>query len=443
MQVLTRRKLRTALTALAVAWGIFMLVVLLAAGRAIANGAETEFSRDAANSVYVHPGATAEPFRGKPKGQKVRLDAQDFASLGDVGPAVARRSARFYPQATLIASFGSREGVFPVRAVHADHDVIERTNVVTGRFVNERDVAERRKVAVIGKKVAEGLFPRGVDPIGKLVRFAPVAATSSRASSGAGGAGGSGAGGAGGTTATAAAPAVRPEPSRGSEYLVVGVFEEENEEREQQTIYVPISTAQLIYGGGRHIDELAFTVDASDAAASTTVVDDVRAILAARHGFAPGDKRALRIWNNREMQERILALFRGIQTFIWIIGLGTIAAGVVGVGNIMLISVQERTREIGVRKAIGATPASIVRMVIEEALAITMVSGYVGLVAGVAAVELAQRLVPPSEFFKRPEIDLGVGLAATGVLVVAGMLAGAFPAKRAAQVNPITALRAE
>jgi putative ABC transport system permease protein len=149
------------------------------------------------------------------------------------------------------------------------------------------------------------------------------------------------------------------------------------------------------------------------------------------------------VFNNQAVYERFRRLFTGIRTFVWLIGLGTIFAGVVGVSNIMLISVQERTREIGLRKAVGAQPRSIIAMILQEALAITLVSGYLGLCAGVALVTFAQKVIPPTPFFRRPDVDIGVGLAATGILVVCGMLAGLFPALRAARVNPIAALRVE
>jgi putative ABC transport system permease protein len=228
-------------------------------------------------------------------------------------------------------------------------------------------------------------------------------------------------------------------------FTVVGVFEEEEEDSEQRTIYIPLSTAQLGWpaGGGRRIHYFLFTVGEASAAVTDEAVADLRGLMSARKGFAPDDKDALRVWNNQEIYERFRRLFFGIRTFVWVIGLGTILAGIVGVSNIMLISVQERTREIGVRKAVGAPPASIIVMILQESLAITLVSGYLGLVAGLAVVQAVQAALPPTPFFRKPDVDLAVGLGATLVLVVAGALAGLFPALRAARVNPIAALRVE
>jgi putative ABC transport system permease protein len=412
LEVMWRRKLRTALTALSVAWGIFMLVVLLAAGNGLANGAEAEFSRDAMNSVWVNGWRMSKAHEGNPIGKFVRLYNDDHELAREKLPIVDLSSP-------IVGINGRvRRGIqtasFNVQGVLPDYDLIEKTDLTEGRFISPDDLRERRKVAVIGGKVKENLFPRDADAIGQTIEIARNA------------------------------------------FTVIGVFYAETEEWEQQTIYIPLSTAQLLltWGGrpgsgdvprpiGNRIERFVFTVGEATAAQTGSAIEELRGLLSLRKGFAPDDKQAVRMWNNQEVYERFRGLFRGIRTFVWLIGLGTILAGVVGVSNIMLISVQERTREIGVRKAVGAPPSSIIAMVLQEALAITLVSGYLGLCAGVALVSFAQRVIPPSPFFRRPEVDLTVGMMATAVLVVAGMLAGLFPALRAARVNPIAALRVE
>jgi putative ABC transport system permease protein len=403
--VLWRRRLRTVLTALSVAWGIFMLVVLLGAGNGLSNGAQAEFSRDAMNSVWVNPGRTSKAHGGHPAGRGLNFTLEDFEFVRDRVPVAEHTSAKYSPPNQLTVSFEGREASFGLRGVFADHIAIERSEIKGGRFLNDLDVAERRKVAVIGRKVRETLFPGGRDPVGAFFKVGTVA------------------------------------------YQVVGHFDEENDDREQQMIYVPISTAQMVHGGKtggpHHVDEVMFTTTPADAAELEGAIDELRRAFSVRHEFARDDKRAMWVWNSAEMAARLQGLFGGIRAFVWLIGLGTILAGVVGVSNIMLISVQERTREIGVRKALGATPAALVRMIVEEALAITMVSGYLGLVAGVAVLTAVAKAVPKAPFFQRPEVDLRVALAATGVLVLAGALAGLFPALRAARVNPIQAMRVE
>lgn len=401
LQILWRRKLRTVLTALSVAWGIFMLVVLLGAGNGLSNGAEAEFARDATNAVWVRPGRLSKPFRGSPVGRGVRLSDDDYQLASTAVPLAERVSARLHVRGPVVVGRKGRKAGFEARGVHPDHEHIEKSRVVAGRYLNATDVAERRKVAVIGLKVKETLFAPGEDPIGQDVQM------------------------------------------NATTFRVVGLFDEQNEESEQKSIYVPIDTAQLVYGAGDRIDTVMFTIGRATAKEGAAAVADLRRLLAGRHGFSPSDKRAVNIWNSQEVAERFAGLFQGIRTFIWVIGLGTILAGVVGVSNIMLISVQERTREIGVRKAVGAPPSSIIAMIVQEALLITLVSGYLGLVAGVVTLTAVQRALPPTPFFQRPDVDLAVALGATGVLVVAGVVAGLFPALRAARINPIAALRVE
>jgi putative ABC transport system permease protein len=401
LEVLWRRKLRTLLTALSVAWGIFMLVVLLGAGNGLSNGAEAEFSRDATNAVWVNSGRLSKPFEGQPIGKFVRFHMDDYQLVKDQVTIADKRSARYNLQGSLSVTRGARTAAYPVRGVHPEHEDIEKTLIFAGRYLNDEDLRERRKVAVIGVKVRDNLFAPGEEAVGAGIRIG------------------------------------------NAWFTVVGVSREEDEEQEEQTIYVPITTTHRVYAGGDDVHQLMFTVGDTSAERTETVVEDLRRQLAARHHFSPEDKRAVFLWNSQEMSEKFLSLFAGIRAFIWIIGLGTILAGVVGVSNIMLISVQERTREIGVRKAVGAPPWSIVLMIVEEALAITLVSGYIGLVGGVGLLTVAQKLLPPTPFFRRPDVDMAVAVGATIVLAVAGTLAGLFPALRAARVNPIVALRVE
>ena len=399
LDVLLRRKLRTGLTALSVAWGIFMLVILLAAGNGLSSGVRLEFERDAINSVWIESGVTSKPFGGNPSGKRVQLQLDDVPLIQKLVPGLHGLDVRF-DAGDKVVSRGQRQRRSEIRGCLPGRADVHPMLFTAGRFIDEDDVRERRRVAVIEKKAEEALFLPGEEAVGTWVNLA------------------------------------------GSPAQVVGVFEEADDESEQGLIYLPLPTAQLVFGGGTRIDEMAFMVD-TDAAGTAVIVDDLRRVLSPRKGFAPDDKRALFIGNRQEMFDRITGLFAGIHAFVWLIGLGTILAGVVGVSNIMLISVSERTREIGVRKAVGAQPAAIVRMIVEEALLVTLISGYLGLVAAVAVTNLVARVLPRTQFFHNPQIDLGVGLAATGVLVLAGTLAGLFPALRAARINPIAALRVE
>ena len=230
----------------------------------------------------------------------------------------------------------------------------------------------------------------------------------------------------------------------GIPFKVVGIFHDVGGENEQEVLYLPISTAQMVFNGGDRVDMYMFNV-AEDATIEESKVMEqkVREKMAEIHNFSPEDLSAIRFWNNVEGFIQVQQLFGGIEAFIWIIGIMTIIAGIVGISNIMMIVVKERTKEIGIRKALGATPLSIISLIMLESILITSVSGYIGLVLGVGLVELVNNLMPPSDFFRNPEIDFQVAIAATVILIVAGTVAGLIPARKAASIRPIEALRDE
>jgi putative ABC transport system permease protein len=398
--VLSRNALRTLLTGASVAWGTFILVVLLGAGSGLKNGALWEFRDDAQNAIWIGGGKTSVPFAGRGPGRQIFFKNQDFEQLPRSVPGIEHLTGRYYLWGEFSVSYGSQRAAFTIMGVHPDQRYLEKTLITRGRYLNDNDLSERRKVAVIGTKVTEMLFGKR-DPIGEYVNI------------------------------------------RGLAYKVVGEFFDVGGENELRKIYVPVSTAQLVYNQPNMLHQLIFTVGDASIEQSEEMAKAARAMLAHNHGFSPTDKRALRMTNNLEAFERITGVFRWLSVFIWVVGIGTLLAGIVGIGNIMLISVAERTKEIGIRKALGATPGSIIRMVLGEALALTGVSGYLGLVAGVGVVELVARRFPEAPFFRQPTVSLSVALGATGLIVAAGLVAGFFPAYRAARVNPIVALRSE
>jgi len=398
--VLSRNALRTLLTGLSVAWGVFMLVVLLGAGNGLENGTNWEFRDDAQNSIWIGGGKTSVPFKGRSPGRPIQFKNQDFDDLPRNVPGIERLTGRFWLWGEFSVTYGAKRSSFNILGVHPDHRYLEKTLMTRGRYLDANDQAEKRKVCVIGSKVREILFGNR-DPIGEYVNI------------------------------------------RGLAYKVVGEFEDVGGENELRKIYVPISTAQLVYNQPHIIHQLIFTVGDATVEQSQAMAEQARAALAKSHGFALEDRRALRIGNNLEQFTRITGVFRWIRIFVWVVGVGTLLAGIVGIGNIMLISVAERTKEIGIRKALGATPAAIIRMVLGEALVLTGVSGYAGLVAGVGVVELVAARFPDAPFFRQPSVSLQVAVSATLLIMAAGALAGFFPAYRAARVNPIVALRSE
>jgi len=397
---LRAHRLRTALTSLSVAWGIFMLVLLLGAGRGLENGVQSDFKDDAVNSIWLFSGRTSQPHAGLPPGRKVVMRNADHGYLRDNQRGVKHITSRFWVGSPMV-SYRDKTSSFDIRATHPDHLYLENTIMLEGRFLNDADVDERRKSIVIGEPVREFLF--GSEPaVGKYIKVGNIS------------------------------------------YHVVGIFTDEGGEREQNRVYIPISTAQATRGGVDHANMIMFTVPPETTVdESKELESEVRAVLAARHQFRPDDMRAIRVRNNVEQFSRITQVFDLINMFVWIISFGTIIAGIVGVSNIMLISVRERTKEIGVRKALGATPGSIVAMVVQEAVFITAVAGYAGLVAGVFALELASTALPDSEFLSNPSVDFGIAIKATLLLIGCGALAGYFPARRAAKVSPVVALRDE
>jgi putative ABC transport system permease protein len=401
-QTLRRNRLRTVLTALSVGWGVFMLVLLLGMGSGLQNNLRWEFRDDAINSIWIYPGQTSVPHKGYPVGRSVRFTNADYTLLRASVPGVERLTGRFYLWGERTIQANGQTGAFAVRACHPDHRYIEQTQMRSGRYLNDLDIERRRKVTVIGLRVAEFLFP-GLDPLeGPLGEAVSV---------------------------------------NGIPYRVIGVFEDVGSEGEMQQIYIPISTAQAAYGGGDRIHQLMFTVGDASLQDSTAIAEDVLRRLGARHNISPRDRRAIRVRNNLERFAELQQVMTWLSGFIWLVGIGTVTAGIVGVSNIMLISVQERTREIGLRKALGATSRSLIGQIIREAVALTAVSGYSGLLLGVAAIELMRRFIPENDYIRNPEVALTPALITTALLVLSGALAGYFPARHAAAVPPVEALR--
>lgn len=398
-ETISKNKLRTALTSFSVAWGIFMLIILLGAGRGLQNGVGRDFQDDAINSIWVTPGVTAMPYQGLQPGRRVRLTDQDLEAVDeqiDESMAITGRFNRW----NQLVQYKNESGSFSLQGVHPDHQILEVTKMADGRFVNDRDISEYRKVAVIGRKVKETLFGTE-EAVGKYVNIGSVA------------------------------------------FLIVGVSIDEGSQWAENTIYCPITTAQRIFNGANSIDRIMFTIDAQTLEESRVIAAKTHELLVERLKVDPRDARGLYIRNHFEEYNKIQSVFSGIEMFVWLMGIMTIIAGVVGVSNIMLITVKERTREFGIRKALGATPWSIIRLILAESVVITAISGYFGLIAGIWLLDEVSALTGNEGPFTNPEVDLNVAITATLVLIVSGSLAGLFPAMKAAAIRPIEALREE
>ncbi|UOG74786.1 ABC transporter permease [Hymenobacter tibetensis] len=398
-----RHKLRTGLTAFGVFWGIFMLVVLLGAGKGFRNGVEKEFNV-AKNAVFVWSQRTSVPYAGLKVGRFVRFTNDDVATLKREVPEAAVILPRSSLDGTFTVQYGTKSSSFSVNGEYPGYPAVRAVNLTGGRFLNDIDIEERRKVAVIGDRVAEVLFGTA-DPLGQEIRI------------------------------------------KGIFFQVVGKFKAEgkpeNAQEEAQTIMIPLTALQVTFNQVNQVGYFAFIPRTGIPAA--IVETKVKQILARQHKVAPTDDRAFGSANVEEEYARVQGLFTGISGFSWLVSIGTILAGIIGVSNIMLIVVKERTKEIGIRKALGATPWSIVSLIVQESIVITAAAGLLGLLFGTALMAGISAMIDGQDvgFFANPRVDVGVASTAVALLVVAGAVAGLVPALKAAQVQPVVALKDE
>jgi len=400
-----KHKLRTLLTAFGVFWGILMLVLLLGAGKGLENGVLQMFSNAARNTIYVWPEITGRPFKGLASGRSIIFDNSDEAAIRSKIQELGYLVPNLNVGEKVNVAYGNKSIAFTLKGTHPDLLHIKNMHFTGGRFINRLDLDNQRKVVVIGSRLKEILFNHS-DPVGKYINI------------------------------------------KGIFFRVVGSFstdESATQKEDAETLFMPVSTLQGTFGYEDHLS--LFTLVPKAGIPAGTVETKVKELLVARHTIHPEDREAIGSFNAEKEFNKFTSLFMGINLFIWIVGAGTIIAGVIGVGNIMLIIVKERTREIGIRKALGATPISIISLIIMESLVITSVAGYAGLLAGMGIVESVRHILDKenikSEFFKDPHIDMQVAFTAVLILVVTGVLAGLMPARKAAAINPIEALRAE
>ncbi|NNC96131.1 MAG: ABC transporter permease [Chitinophagales bacterium] len=399
--ILRKNKLRTFLTAFSVSWGIFMLIVLIGAGNGLQNGVQATMNDDASNSIWIYSGKTSVPYQGLPIGRQVKFTNKDYTLLRERVEGVEYLTGRFYLWGEFAISYRDKSSAFSVRSCHPDHKYLENTIITQGRFINEKDIKEERKVTAIGKDIVVTLFG-DEDPIGKYIKVNDLL------------------------------------------YKVVGVYKDEGGINENRIVYIPITTAQKAYAGEDRIHQMMLTTGTKPFKETIKMAGNIERLLSRKHKVAPGDKRGLSVYNNNEDFRMMQNVFTGIELFMWCVGIFTIIAGIVGITNIMLISVKERTREIGIRKAMGATTNSIIWLIILESVFITFFSGYFGMMAGIGVLELVNFVLPDdTNFFRNPEVQVYVPVAAFILLLIAGVLAGYFPARKAASVDPVVALRDE
>ncbi len=404
-QAIAKNKLRTFLTGLSVASGIFILVILLGASKGLQNGIEAQFSGDASTLLFITPGMTSVEYKGLNPNRKVQLRYDDyvmlekeFRDLIDLKTPLAEKYDATYVYGNQVGKNYYLKGCYP------DVLEIEAAQILSGRNLNQTDIIGGEKVIVIGNKIKQDLF-KEKNAIGEYININAIP------------------------------------------FKVIGVFANPTRTWKEDMAFTPLPTMLKVFGLGDKLDYLAFTMKKTEnpndmVSTSEKLTAGIIELLKRKHFIAPTDQSAIQVYSSVAQTKDIGMMLFMINLFFWWVGICTIVAGVVGVSNIMLIIVKERTKEIGIRKALGAPPISIVTMILHESVFITMISGFIGLISSLTLLEIIGPMVN-SDFFKNPEIDFQVALTTLFLLVFAGALAGFVPAYRAARIKPIVALKDE
>ncbi len=402
-----QNKLRTFLTAFGVFWGILMLILLLGAGKGLEYGMEKSYGSDARNSITIIGRRIGQPYKGTPQGKKVQFLEEDIRLLRANIKGIEYISGENYTGSRwhreVFITYKNKSVRFGAYGVTEEYFKIKRhQEYLAGRQINVLDNQQARKVAVIGTAIADALFSSREAAIGEYIII------------------------------------------HGVSLKVIGVFFDKGRNgRMSERLYIPISTFQSTFGEYNLIDVIAITPTAET---NPYIIEEkIVSFLKRRHVISPADDKAIFVWSNAKQTQTFGQLFTAIKAFVWFVGIGTLTAGIVGVSNIMIITVKDRTTEIGIRKALGATPSSITTMIISESILVTTIAGYVGLVLGVGIWEVINFVIINNHldlpYFDRPEVEFSTALAALGLLIGAGAVAGLAPALRAAKVTPIEAMR--
>lgn len=398
-EAISKNKLRTILSGFTVALGILIFTILLGLVNGLQNSFLTSFVDDAQNIIFVRLGRTSKAHKGFQEGRRLQLKNEDMAFIEDnnIGK-VEHLTPRVYLNGN--ARYKKESGAYSIRSVNPDHQYLEKTIMMKGRYLNETDIIERSKNIVIGRLVEKDLFKKE-NALGKYLDIDGIA------------------------------------------YNIVGVYQDSGGDNEERIIYLPYSTAQLLFGNNDHLDQinLSYNIGMSTDQAiafSEKIEDDFKK----KFGVAPNDQSTVRVRSFAEDIKETMVILGGISIIVFFVGIGTLISGVIGIGNIMAFTFKERTKELGIRKALGATPGSIIGMILQEAILITVVAGYLGLMLGIFGLKLIGNSL--EEFFiLNPYVDTPIIILATVTLIFAGVFAGYVPARRASRIKPIVALRDE
>ncbi len=400
-----KNKLRTFLTGLSVASGIFILVILLGFGRGMENGIRKEFEADATNRIWVWTQVTTKEYNGLNPGRRIELRNSNFNHINSAyDDQLQYRSGRFRVNGGTI-NYKEESGAYGIEGVSPDYQQIENQKMISGRYLNYEDMVTNNKVVVISNKIRRELLKNVDEPLNEYLQIS------------------------------------------GINFKIVGIYTDEGGEREENRICIPITTAQNVFNGENKLANLGFTLQPEESyekalEVSNQFTAEIKQYLQQAHSVAPDDNSAVNVHNMLDEAKRYYTLTDNIAFFFWFVGICTIIAGVVGVSNIMLIVVKERTKEIGIRKAIGARPWSIIGMILHESIFVTTVAGFAGLIFSMVLLEIIGPNVEV-DYVLNPSVDLSIALTMVFILILAGALAGFFPAWRAASIHPIEALKDE
>jgi len=396
-QSINKNRTRSLLSGFTVAFAILLFTILFGLANGINNTFSKAFVDDAANAVYIRSGRTTKANKGLQAGRRIQFKNQDYDYIkSDFDPSIEFITSRVYRN--VLANYKNEKNSYSVRAVHPDNKYVEKTKVTRGRYINQRDMKMANKVIIIGDLVREDLF-LSEDPIGKYLNLSGIM------------------------------------------YKVVGTYIDDGGDDEERLIHMPLSTAQQLYGNNDYVDQINLTYNPQynyDQAIDFSVALEKK--LKERFTVAKNDQRAIRVFNMAMQNKGINQMTSVLGILILIIGMGTLIAGVVGISNIMIFIVKERTKEIGIRKALGASPKAIIAIILVESVVVTTIAGYVGLLVGVGVLEWAGPSLK-SYFITDPSVSRSLVIAATITLIAAGTIAGYIPAKKASKIKPIVALR--
>jgi putative ABC transport system permease protein len=399
-QSIRKNKLRSVMSGFTIAFAILLFTLLFGVANGLGNFFKNAFADNAQNMMFVRVWKTTKPYKGLQTGRKIQLKNKDFNHISEkYNNNIEYQSARINKNFTI--KYKNKANRYSVKAVHPDYQFLEKTNIDEGRYLNQFDINQKKKVIVIGRLIMKDLF--GEKPaLGKRINV------------------------------------------NGSSFLIVGVFSDDGGDDEERIAYIPVSTSQMMYGNNDYINQinLGYNQNLSTDAA-IAFGKNVELEMRKKLNIHPDDQSALSVRNMAEANKYVSIIMFALYLIIIFIGSGTLIAGIIGISNIMIFVIKERTKEFGIRKALGAKPSSIVAMVVQESVLITTLAGYIGLSLGTYILSYIGNSLEKKYFIKDPSVNPEIVIGATVVLIISGIVAGYIPAKRAANIKPIVALRAD